>query len=189
MSGTDAMRLTVFSDYTLRVLMYLALHPDRFVTIPEIAASFGISAHHLTKVVQHLAASGAVLTLRGPRGGLRLARPAAAIRVGDVVRGTEPDRALVPCSACVIQPGCGLPGVLDQAVAAFMAVLDGCTVADLVVRRDALVGLLARDARRSMAGGDERFVAGAQVEPGADRTGRPGSADQLSLTEPVSRTN
>ena len=75
------MRLTAFSDYALRVLMYLALHPDRFVSIPEIATAFGISANHLMKVVQHLGASGDVLTLRGPRGGLRLARPAEAIRI------------------------------------------------------------------------------------------------------------
>jgi Rrf2 family nitric oxide-sensitive transcriptional repressor len=75
------MRLTTFSDYTLRVLMYLALHPDRFVTIPEIAAAFGVSVNHLMKVVQRLAASGDVETLRGPRGGLRLLRPAEAIRV------------------------------------------------------------------------------------------------------------
>jgi Rrf2 family nitric oxide-sensitive transcriptional repressor len=138
------MRLTTFSDYALRVLMYLVLHPDRFVTIPEIAAAFGISANHLMKVVQHLGASGDVLTLRGPRGGSRLARAAGAIRVGDVIRGTEPDFALVPCAGCVIHPACGLPQVLDQAMAAFMAVLDGCTVADLVARRDTLLGLLAR---------------------------------------------
>jgi Rrf2 family transcriptional regulator, nitric oxide-sensitive transcriptional repressor len=138
------MRLTTFSDYTLRVLMYLALHPDRFVTIPEIAAAFGISANHLMKVVQHLGASGDVLTLRGPRGGLRLARPAGAISVGNVVRGTEPEMALVPCAACTIQPGCVLTGVLDQAMSAFMAVLDGCTVADLVAPHRALVGLLER---------------------------------------------
>jgi Rrf2 family transcriptional regulator, nitric oxide-sensitive transcriptional repressor len=138
------MRLTTFSDYSLRVLMYLALHPDRFVTIPEIAAAFGISVNHLMKVVQHLAASGDVVTLRGPRGGLRLARSAGAICVGNVIRGTEPDMALAPCAECVIQPECALSGVLDQAIAAFMAVLDACTVADLVARRETLTGLLGR---------------------------------------------
>jgi Rrf2 family nitric oxide-sensitive transcriptional repressor len=138
------MRLTGFSDYTLRVLMYLALHPDRFVTIPEIADAYGISANHLMKVAQHLAASGNVVTLRGPRGGLRLARPASAIHVGDVIRGTEPDRTLVACAGCAIQPGCALPGVLDKAMAAFMAVLDAYMVADLVASRGVLVGLLER---------------------------------------------
>jgi Rrf2 family nitric oxide-sensitive transcriptional repressor len=117
------MRLTVFSDYALRVLAYLARHPDRFVTIQEIAGHYGVSGNHLMKVVQHLAASGFVLTLRGPRGGLRLARPAQEIRVGDVVRGTEAGLVAMPC---------GTTGVLDRAMAAFMAVLDGCSVADLV---------------------------------------------------------
>jgi Rrf2 family nitric oxide-sensitive transcriptional repressor len=116
------MRLTVFSDYALRVLAYLARHPDRFVTIQEIAGHYGVSGNHLMKVVQHLAASGLVLTLRGPRGGLRLARPAQDIRVGDVVRGTE--------AGLVSMPG-ATGDVLDRAMAAFMAVLDGCSVADL----------------------------------------------------------
>ena len=129
------MRLTTFSDYTLRVLMYLALHPNRFVTIPEIAVAFGVSTNHLMKVVQQLAASGDVVTLRGPHGGLRLGRPADAISVGSVIRASEPDMALAPCSECIIQPACGLTGALDQAIAAFMAVLDAYTVADLVGRR------------------------------------------------------
>ncbi|HEY4044947.1 MAG TPA: Rrf2 family transcriptional regulator [Rhodopila sp.] len=137
------MRLTTFSDYTLRVLMYLALYPERFVTISEIAAALGVSANHLMKVAQHLASRGDVLTLRGPRGGLRLGRPAEAISVGSVIRGTEPDMALVPCGACLIHPECGLSGVLDQALAAFMAVLDGSSVADLVARHKPLTGLLA----------------------------------------------
>ncbi len=136
------MRLTTFSDYTLRVLIYLALHQNRFVTIPEIAVAFGVSANHLMKVVQQLAASGDVVTLRGPHGGLRLGRPADAIYVGSVIRAAEPDMALAPCSECIIQPACGLTGVLDQAIAAFMAVLDAYTVADLVGRRDTLVELL-----------------------------------------------
>jgi Rrf2 family transcriptional regulator, nitric oxide-sensitive transcriptional repressor len=138
------MRLTTFSDYTLRVLMYLALHPNRFVTIPEIAAAFGVSTNHLMKVVQQLAASGDVVTLRGPHGGLRLGRPADVIHVGSVIRASEPDMALAPCSECIIQPACGLTGVLDQAIAAFMAVLDAYTVADLVGRRETLVELLGR---------------------------------------------
>jgi Rrf2 family transcriptional regulator, nitric oxide-sensitive transcriptional repressor len=139
------MRLTTFSDYTLRTLMYLALHPDRFVTIAEVAAAYRISSNHLMKVAQHLGATGDVLTLRGPRGGLRLARSAASIRVGDVIRRTEPEMALVPCAGCVIQPGCALPSVLDRAVAAFMAVLDGHTIADLVAEPNALLPLLECD--------------------------------------------
>ena len=139
------MRLTTFSDYTLRTLIYLALHPGRFVTIAEIAASYRISSNHLMKVAQHLASSGEVITLRGQHGGLRLARPAAEIGIGDVIRRTEPDMALVPCPHCVIQPGCKLPGVLDKALAAFMAVLDAHTIADLVTDPGALLPLLASD--------------------------------------------
>jgi Rrf2 family nitric oxide-sensitive transcriptional repressor len=136
------MRLTTFTDYSLRVLMYLALHPQRFVTILEIAEAYGISGNHLMKVVQHLAASGDIVTLRGPRGGLRLARPAEAIGVGDIVRRTEPDMTLMPCGGCIIHPACVLPSVLDRALAAFMAVLDACTLADLVVPAAELADLL-----------------------------------------------
>jgi Rrf2 family nitric oxide-sensitive transcriptional repressor len=124
------MRLTVFSGYALRVLMYLARHPDRFVTIHEIAGHYGVSGNHLMKVVQHLAATGLVMTLRGPRGGLRLARPSQEIRVGDVVRGTEAGRGAMPGATW---------DVMDRAMAAFMAVLDGCSVADLV-REDTPLG-------------------------------------------------
>ena len=141
----DAMRLTTFSDYTLRTLMYLALHPDRFVTIAEIAAAYRISSNHLMKVVQQLAGSGEVITLRGQHGGLRLARSASEIRVGDIIRRTEPDMALAPCADCVIQPGCALPSLLDRALAAFMAVLDEQTVADLVADSRALTSLLEPD--------------------------------------------
>jgi Rrf2 family transcriptional regulator, nitric oxide-sensitive transcriptional repressor len=138
------MRLTTFTDYTLRVLMYLALHPSRYVTIPEIAKAFGVSTNHLMKVVQQLAASGDVATLRGPHGGLRLGRSANAIQVGSIVRASEPDMALAPCQECIIQPACGLTTALDQATAAFMAVLDRYTVADLVSRRDQMMDILGR---------------------------------------------
>jgi Rrf2 family nitric oxide-sensitive transcriptional repressor len=121
------MRLTVFSEYALLVLEFLARHPDRFVTIAEIATIHGISANHLMKVAQHLVASGNVVTLRGPHGGLRLARPAAEIRIGDVIRSTEPKAHRTP-----IQPENTLPALLDQAMQAFMVVLDGCTIANLI---------------------------------------------------------
>jgi Rrf2 family nitric oxide-sensitive transcriptional repressor len=94
--------------------------------------------------VQHLGASGDVLTLRGPHGGLRLARPATEIQIGAIVQGTEPDMTLVPCAACVIQPACGLPSVLDKALAAFMAVLNQHTIADLVSDPRTLILLLDR---------------------------------------------
>jgi Rrf2 family nitric oxide-sensitive transcriptional repressor len=138
------MRLMTFSDYTLRTLMYLALHPDRFVTIAEIATAYRISSNHLMKVAQHLGNNGAVITLRGQHGGLRLARPATEIRLGDVIRWTEPDRALAPCHDCIVHSACTLRSLLDRAVAAFMAVLDGHSVADLVANPAALIPLLAR---------------------------------------------
>jgi Rrf2 family nitric oxide-sensitive transcriptional repressor len=147
------MRLTTFSDYSLRTLMYLALHPNRFVTIAEIAAAYGISSNHLMKVVQQLASNGKVITLRGQHGGMRLARPAAEIGVGEVIRHTEPDVPPLPCSDCVIQPGCALPSVLDRAMAAFMAVLDDHTVADLVASPGALTPLLAHDRAQSNVSG------------------------------------
>jgi Rrf2 family transcriptional regulator, nitric oxide-sensitive transcriptional repressor len=137
------MRLTTFSDYTLRTLMYLALHPGRFVTIAEVAAAYRISSNHLMKVVHRLAVSGDVITLRGQHGGLRLARPAAEIRIGDVIRRTEPHMASVPGADRTFQPGCAFPSILEQAMAAFMAVLDGHTIADLVATPGAPMPLLA----------------------------------------------
>lgn len=141
------MRLTTFSDYSLRTLMYLALHPNRFVTIAEIAAAHRISSNHLMKVVQHLAGSGAVITLRGQRGGLRLARPATEIRIGDVIRRTEPSMTLLPRSECAVHLELALPIVLGRAMDAFMAVLDGHSVADLVADQATVVPLPERDRR------------------------------------------
>jgi Rrf2 family nitric oxide-sensitive transcriptional repressor len=148
----EAMRLTTFSDYTLRTLMYLALHPDRFVTIAEIAAAYRISPNHLMKVVQDLAGSGVVITLRGQRGGLRLARSANDIRVGDVIRRTEPAISLVPWSEYITRPGCAQPNVLDLAMTAFMAVLDGHSIADLVADPAALAPLLDRPRQLGVEG-------------------------------------
>ena len=134
------MQLTRYSDYSLRVLIYLALDPDRLVTIDDIARSYGISKAHLMKVVHQLGLGGFVETVRGRGGGLRLARAAEEIRVGEVVRSTEADMALAECfeagvSRCAIEPACGLRSVLDEALAAFLAVLDRYTIADLVARR------------------------------------------------------
>jgi Rrf2 family transcriptional regulator, nitric oxide-sensitive transcriptional repressor len=140
------MRLTSFTDYTLRTLTYLALRPERLATIADIASAYDISANHLMKVVHRLALAGDINTIRGQHGGLRLARPAIAINIGDVVRRTEPDMALVPCfteaQRCVIQDGCVLQHALGDALAAFLAVLDCYTLADLVAPRRALADLL-----------------------------------------------
>lgn len=136
------MQLTRYSDYSLRVLIYLAVDPDRLATIDEIARSYGISRAHLMKVVHQLGLRGFIETVRGRGGGLRLARPADEIGVGEVVRATEENLALVECmdsrasaSECAIESACGLRPVLREALAAFLGVLDRHTLADLVARR------------------------------------------------------
>ena len=143
------MRLTVYTDYALRVLMYLAVHPDLKPTIGQIAGAYGISRNHLMKVAYELGVAGFIETARGNRGGLRLKLPPAEIGLAEVIRHTETDFELVPCFAvdgtdcCAIRPACGLRGALHKARAAFMAVLDRYTLADLVVNRDALSTLLS----------------------------------------------
>jgi Rrf2 family nitric oxide-sensitive transcriptional repressor len=130
------MRLTQFSDYALRVLMYVAEHSDRLVTITELADFHHISRSHLTKVVVHLSGNGYLQSVRGRGGGLRLAREATAIRVGEVLRGTEEDFRLVECfdrntDACVLTPHCRLARELQGALNGFFARLDALTLADL----------------------------------------------------------
>lgn len=133
------MRLTAFSDYTLRVLMYLAIAPGKLATIPEIAAAYAISENHLMKVVQHLAREGLVESTRGRGGGIRLARAPESIRIGAVLRATEGNEAIVQClgdapAACCIFPVCELKGFLVDAFEALYATLDEHTLADLVHR-------------------------------------------------------
>lgn len=129
------MRLTSFTDYGLRVLMRLAGAPGLTVTTEAIAAEFAISRHHLTKVVAALSAAGIVESQRGAGGGLRLARPAESITIGEVVRLLEARQALVECfradgGACVLTARCRLKGRLFQARAAFLRELDGATLAE-----------------------------------------------------------
>ena len=133
------MHLTHWTDYSLRVLMYCAVHAGRQqpVTITEIAEAHGISRSHLTKIVVALSAQGWLETTRGRGGGLRLLRPAAEVRLGDVVRQTETDFNLVECfdperNTCRIDGHCRLKGVLHSALDSYLAVLDGVTLADLV---------------------------------------------------------
>lgn len=142
------MRLTVYTDFSLRMLMYLALKDDGLATISEIAQRYGISKNHLMKVAHQLGVAGYVETVRGRSGGLRLAKPMEEIGLGEVVRHTEPDMTLVPCFSeaaepCRIAPCCGLRGALSRASDAFFDVLNEYTLADLVKPRAPLRNLLA----------------------------------------------
>ncbi len=134
------MQLTRYSDYSLRVLIFLAVRPDRLTTIEEIANAYGVSRAHLMKVVRNLGRAGFVDTVRGRGGGFRLALRPEDINIGDVVRQTEERMDLVECfdptaNQCRIDSVCGLHGVLEEALEAFLATLDGYTLADLVARR------------------------------------------------------
>ncbi|MBK6471437.1 MAG: Rrf2 family transcriptional regulator [Betaproteobacteria bacterium] len=133
------MQLTKWTDYSLRVLMYCAAQTERGtpVTITEIGQAHGISRSHLTKVVMSLAALGYLETTRGRGGGLRLMAPASEIRIGEVVRRTETDFTLLECfdaalNTCGLAGRCRLESVLHQAMARFLEVLDGVTLADLM---------------------------------------------------------
>jgi Rrf2 family nitric oxide-sensitive transcriptional repressor len=149
------MQLTSFTDYALRVLVYAAVHSDRRCQTADVAGTFGISRHHVVKVVNELAHLGYVDTVRGRDGGFQLARPPAAIRLGEVVRRTEGSIAIVECfdprtSTCPLMPACGLKDALGEAFGAFLAVLDRHTLADLMAepRWLARVRGLPRQARR-----------------------------------------
>lgn len=130
------MRLSAFSDYSLRVLMVLGTNTDRLITIAEIARLHGISENHLTKIVHQLGRAGYIETLRGKGGGMRLARAPRQIVLGEVLRQTETDFALVECfgsdSRCLIEPDCQLKAILAEALSALFRVLDSYTVADIL---------------------------------------------------------
>lgn len=149
------MRITSYTDYSLRVLIYLAVNNGQRCTIREIADAYDISHNHLTKVVHQLQRTGYIETTRGKQGGMILARPAERINVGAVVRDMEPDAALVECFSpdgrCVITPHCRLKSVLDDALRAFQGVLDGYTLADLAGHQTAG---LRRDLGLSVTGID-----------------------------------
>lgn len=131
------MRLTAYTDYALRVLIYVGLKNGELVRIDEVATSFDISRNHLSKIVHNLGSKRYLQTVQGRNGGFKLARDAADIDVGQLVRDFEPDFDLVECfdsstSKCRIQPSCVLAGELDAAMAAFLERLDGVTLRDLI---------------------------------------------------------
>jgi Rrf2 family nitric oxide-sensitive transcriptional repressor len=130
------MRLSEYTDYTLRVLMYCARNRQRLVTINELAEQHALSKGHLMKVVNDLARQGLIETTRGRGGGLRLAQEPGAIRIGDVVRASETDFRLVECfdprtNACTLTPDCRLKHLFDAALRGYFQALDGATLADL----------------------------------------------------------
>lgn len=129
------MQLTRYTDYSLRVLIYLSLHQDKTVTIDEINEYYQISRNHLMKVVHDLSLKGFINTSRGKHGGMRLAREPDQIVIGDVVRQMEPHFNIVECFSedhgpCRVVPVCSLKAVLDDALEQFLVHLDGFTLAD-----------------------------------------------------------
>ena len=141
------MKLTTFTDYSLRVLIYLAAQPAERATIAQIATAFDVSENHLVKVVHFLGKQGWLANVRGKGGGLELGAPPEAIVVGRVVRETEGKSVVAECFGesggdCHIAPNCRLRGVLGEAVAAFYEVLDRYTLADLVNNRQQLARML-----------------------------------------------
>ena len=153
------MHLTQFSDYGLRLAIYLACHPEQLVSVEEISRAFAISRHHLVKVVQTLTDLGVVEAQRGRGGGMRLAMRPSEINIGWLIRRTEPHLNLVECfdqgtNTCPIAPACGLKGALQLAQHAFLGVLDEYTLDRFLTRRSDLVALLA-DSPRRVAGIDD----------------------------------
>lgn len=147
------MRLTTFSDYTLRVLIYLGLRRGGLATIAEIANAYAISKNHLMKVVNELGARGYVETVRGKGGGLRLKMSAEEISIGAVLRESEADTTLVECfdkksSDCCIAPACIARGILRDAQEAFYGVLDEYSLADLLQSRQRLSAILFKSETR-----------------------------------------
>jgi Rrf2 family nitric oxide-sensitive transcriptional repressor len=143
------LKLTKFSDYSLRLLLYLAIHRDRVVSVREVSQAYGVSSHIIVKAVQLLVDQGLVISVRGRQGGLRLAKEPSDINVGAVVRSTEPTLDLVECfdlatNTCPIEPACGLKGVLTHAQRAFFGVLSEHTLADFLPRAPSLIRLLSR---------------------------------------------
>lgn len=141
------MHLTRFSDNALRCLIAIGLEPERAIPVPEIAERMNMSYEHLVKIVQRLTALGYVETVRGRHGGVRLAIDPTTLTLGTLIRQTEDNLALVECfneteASCPIAPACKLAGVLDEALGAFLAVLDKRTLADVLKPKRELTRLM-----------------------------------------------
>jgi Rrf2 family nitric oxide-sensitive transcriptional repressor len=158
------MRLTYFTDYSLRVLIYMATAPEGRATIAEIARSFDISENHLTKVAHFLGKEGLLLNVRGRGGGLRLALPPGEINVAHVVRKTEGGDVPAECfkpddNKCSLTGRCKLESVLGEAIDSFYAVLGRYTLADLVKNRAVIAKVLFRDYETADRPTKKRLVA------------------------------
>lgn len=156
------MRLAEYTDYSLRVLMYCARHADRRVTVAELAERQGLARNNVMKIVADLARHGLLETVRGRGGGVRLLRPAQEIRIGEVVRLSETDFRMAECfddvdggKGCALAPGCRLRRLFAQALHAYLATLDGATLADIAgltdPRRVRGAGVAAPRSRRLAA--------------------------------------
>jgi Rrf2 family nitric oxide-sensitive transcriptional repressor len=142
-----AMRLNLFTDYAYRLLMHVAVSEPDLLTIAQAAKAYGISRNHLTKIANELVRGGYLEAVRGRNGGLRLAKEAKDINIGDVFRFCESGAPLVECfdqatNKCVITPACTLKHILSEANNAFLDVLAKTTLADLVVRKSELQKIL-----------------------------------------------
>ncbi len=152
------MKLTAYTDYSLRVLIYLGLRGEGLATIGELSEAYGLSANHLMKIIHNLGKLGYIETVRGRGGGMRLAGAPEEINLGQVVRQMEPDFAVAECfhpdrrGECVITPACRLQLVLEKAVQAFLDVLDNHTLADVLQNRTRLRSLLSIEMAESKPG-------------------------------------
>lgn len=147
------MRLTRFTDYSLRALIYVGVRHPRLCSIKEVGERYGIAQGHLTKIVHELGRAGYLETVRGRGGGIRLGMDPSEINIGEVVRRTEPDFQIVECfgpetGVCCIEPVCALSPILEEAVAQFMSVLDRYTLEDLLASKKLLAQLFAIPADR-----------------------------------------
>lgn len=135
------MQLTLYTDYSFRVLIYLSIHKDERVSIEEIAQYYNISKDHLIKVVNHLGKEGFIKTIRGRKGGIEMCKNPQQVKVGDIVRAMEPTLNLVECfdpktNKCAVTPSCNLKNILFKANKAFMNELDQYTLDDMITKKE-----------------------------------------------------
>lgn len=137
------MKLTRYSDYALRVSLYLAINQTRLVQISEIVKVYGLPQGNIMKLTTDLVGAGIFVSVRGRSGGIRLARAPAEITVGQIVRHTERDQPMVDCSTCILAPECGLICIMKEAKQAFFQVLDGYTLEQVIARNPKAIDMLS----------------------------------------------